>query len=178
MFIALHAEDFAAQTDLHAALFTFREQQIDDLLRRIIAKQLAEGLLMPGDAIFADQLDKVPLGVARQGRFAKMRVLAQIGRRFNIHVGKVAAAAAGHQNFSPRLFAVIQQQDAAAKLARLRCAKHTRRSGANDNGIKPFHTAFLVPQLSGFVNISLWSHQRENPALDTSLKDIGLLPTG
>ncbi|KTG70059.1 hypothetical protein K41_14755, partial [Klebsiella pneumoniae] len=34
-------------------------------------------------------------------------------------------------------------------------------SGANDNGIKPFHTAFLVPQLSGFVNISLWSHQRE-----------------
>jgi hypothetical protein len=28
---------------------------------------------MPGDAMF-DQLDKVPLGVARQRRFAKMRV--------------------------------------------------------------------------------------------------------
>ncbi|CTP99315.1 hypothetical protein BN1007_10300 [Klebsiella variicola] len=161
MFISLDAENFAAQADLHVALFAFREQQIDDLLRRIITKQLAERLLMPGDAIFADQLDKVPLGVARQGRFAKMRVLAQIGRRLNIHVGKVAAAAAGHQNFSSRLFAVIEQQDAAAELARLRCAKHSRRSGANDNGIKPFHTAFLVPQLSGFVNISLWSHQRE-----------------
>ena len=42
-------------------------QPISDLLNQEVAKQLTEGFLMPGDAIFADQLDKVPLGVARQG---------------------------------------------------------------------------------------------------------------
>lgn len=116
---------------------------------------------MPGNTIFANQFDKVPLGIARQRRFAKMRVLAEICRGFDIHVSKVAAAAAGHQDFAPRLFAIIEQQHPAAQLPRLRRTKHSRRTGADHNGIKPFHSTFLIPQLSGIVNISLWSHQHE-----------------
>jgi hypothetical protein len=161
---------------VHAAFFALGQQQVDDLLGGIIAEKLAQGFLMPGDTVFAHQIDKVPLGVARQRRFAKMRVLAEIGRGFDIHVSKVAAAAAGHQDLTPGLFAVIQQQHATACLPRLRCTKHSRRSGANYNGIKPFHTTFLISRLSGIVNFSLWSHQRKN-RLCTSLKDIGILPT-
>lgn len=80
-----------------------------------------------------------------------MRVQAEISGRLNIHIGKVAATAAGHQDFTAA-FAIIQQQHAQPRLARLRCTKHSRRSGANYNGIKPFHTTFLISRLSGIVN--------------------------
>jgi hypothetical protein len=142
------------------------------LLGGIIAEQLAQRFLMPGDTVFAHQIDKVPLGVTRQRRFAKMRVLAQIGRGFDIHIGKVAAAAAGHQDLTPGLFAVIQQQHATARLPRLRCTKHSRRSGANYNGIKPFHVKILSIPIVGIVKFPQWSHQQKIPIM-YSLKDIG-----
>ncbi|VTN02809.1 Uncharacterised protein [Raoultella ornithinolytica] len=69
--VAFYADNFATQANLHAALVTFRQQQVDDLLCGIITKQLAEGLLMPGNTVFAHQFDKIPLGITRQRRFAK-----------------------------------------------------------------------------------------------------------
>ena len=94
---------------------------------------------MPGNTVLADHVDKVPLGIARQRRFAEMRVLAQICRGFDIKVSKIAATAAGHQDFTPRFLAVIQQQNAAPCLSSHGGTKHSRRSGTHYNGIKPFH---------------------------------------
>jgi hypothetical protein len=50
-------------------------------------------------------------------------------------------------------------------------AKHSRRSGANDNGIKPFHTAFLVPDCRDCKFFTLVTPAGKS-ILDTSLKDI------
>ncbi len=63
---------------------------------------------MPGDAVLAHQIDKIPLGVARQRRFAEVRIGAEVSGWLNVEVGKIAAPAAGHQDFAPRFFAIIQ----------------------------------------------------------------------
>ncbi len=63
---------------------------------------------MPRNAVLAHQIDKIPLGVARQRRFAEVRIGAEVSGWLNIKVGEVAASAAGHQDFAPRFFAVIQ----------------------------------------------------------------------
>ena len=141
--ITRNAEHFAAQAHRHVALCAFRHQHIDNLLRRVVAEQLAERLFMPGDAVFAHQIDKVPLGVTRQRRFAEMGVLAQIGSRFDIQIREVAAPAAGHQDLTPRFFTIIDEQHAATRLTGLRRTEHTRRASAYNNGIKPFHFAIL-----------------------------------
>ena len=51
---------------------------------------------MPGDIIFIHQIDKIPLGIARQGGLTKVRVRAQISGGLNIQVGEVTATATGH----------------------------------------------------------------------------------
>jgi hypothetical protein len=104
---------------------------------------------MPCDTVLTHQVDKVPLGVTRQRRFTKMTVLAQIGRGFNIQVSKVAAPAAGHQDLAAWLFTVIQQQHATTRLSGHCRTKHTRRTGANYHGIKPFHVKTLFVNCRG-----------------------------
>ena len=84
-------------------------KQIDNLLGGVVAEELAQGFLVPGDAVAINQIDKIPLGITRQRRFTKMRIVRQIRRRFGIEVGEVAAATARHQNLASWLFAVIQQ---------------------------------------------------------------------
>ncbi|KDX23463.1 hypothetical protein AC96_3940 [Escherichia coli 2-156-04_S4_C2] len=41
---------------------------------------------MPGDAVFIDQINEIPLGKTRECRLTKMRILAQISARFDIKV--------------------------------------------------------------------------------------------
>ncbi len=149
LFVTRDRQHLRAQAHDHAALFALGHQHIDNLLRGVVAEQLAQRLLMPGDAVLTHQIDKVPLGVTRQCRFTKMPVLAQIRRRFNIEVGKVAAPAAGHQDFTAWLFTVIQQQYATTRLSGHRRTKHTRRTGANYHGIKPFHVKILIIHCRG-----------------------------
>src|SRR3546814_8090732 len=71
------------------------EQQVDDLLRGAVAEELAERLLVPGDAGRVDPRDEILLGVALQRRDTEARVLRQKVRRRAVQVGEVAAPAAG-----------------------------------------------------------------------------------
>ncbi|MNC33106.1 hypothetical protein D3C75_814890 [compost metagenome] len=64
---------------------------------------------MPRDTVLTDHVDKIPLGVACERRFAKMRVLAEISCRFDIKVSKVAATSARHQNLTAWFFTVIDE---------------------------------------------------------------------
>ncbi|MOA28748.1 hypothetical protein D3C78_1497130 [compost metagenome] len=68
-----------------------------------------------------------------------MRVIRQISGRLRVHVGKVTASAAGHQDFAPRFFAVVEQQHPAAELPCLRRAKHARCARTYYHDIKLFH---------------------------------------
>jgi hypothetical protein len=130
---------------------------------------------MPGDAVFAHQVDKVPLGVARQRRFAKMRVLAQIGRGFNIHVGKVAAAAAGHQNFTPG-FLPLSSSSTRSRLPAC-AAQNIPAAPAPITMASNLSTPFLVPNCRDCKYFTLVT-PAEKSRLDTSLKDIGLSQQG
>ena len=76
----------------------FVQQHLHDLLRRVVAEQLAEFLLVPGDAVALDHGDEIPWRVAGQRALAEMRIRRQeVGRR-RAGVGEVAAAAARHQD--------------------------------------------------------------------------------
>ncbi len=149
LLVAGYVQHLRTQAHYHAALLALGHQHIDNLLRGVVAEQLPQRLLMPRDTVLTHKIDKIPLGITRQRRFTKMAVLAQIGRRFDIQVRKVAAPAARHQDLAPRLFTVIQQQHATTRLSGHRRTKHTRRTGANYHGIKPFHVKTLFVHCRG-----------------------------
>src|SRR3546814_8054514 len=62
------------------------EQHVDDLLRGAVAEELAERLLVPGDAGRVDPRDEILLGVALQRRDTEARVLRQKVRRRAVQV--------------------------------------------------------------------------------------------
>ena len=65
--------DGVADPDIDAALRAFGQQHGDDRARRAVAEQLAERLLVIGDAVPLDQRDEVGLRVAAQRRTAEVR---------------------------------------------------------------------------------------------------------
>ncbi|MNI70288.1 hypothetical protein D3C73_1260930 [compost metagenome] len=112
---ALHA---ALRADLHAGLLAFVHQHLHDLLGRDIAEQLAQFLLVIGDAVALDHLDEVVGRVTRQCRLAEMRIGRQEVGRGGAGVGEVAAATAGHQDLLADLVGVVDDVHMPASLAR------------------------------------------------------------
>ncbi|CSB28199.1 Uncharacterised protein [Vibrio cholerae] len=101
--------------------------------------------LFKGNTVFADQRDKIPVGVLRQRRFHKVWVLAQVVRRRDIVIGEITASTTGNQNFSPRFFSMIEQQYLTAASRRLCCAHQSRRTCANNYHIDCFaHHCHLI----------------------------------
>ena len=82
------------EPELRPRLCQLLHQHGDDLFGGAIAKQLAQGLFMPGDAVPVDQRDKIPLAIAGQGGFAEMRVPRQVVLRGDVQIGEIAAPAA------------------------------------------------------------------------------------
>ena len=58
-----------------------------------------------------NQIQKIPLCVFGQRGFVKMRVGAQIGLRFDIHVGEIATPAARDADFLAWFVAMINDQN-------------------------------------------------------------------
>ena len=79
-----------AKADIYADGVTFSQQHGDYRLRRAVAEQLTQRFLVPGNTVLVDQGDEIVLGVARQGRFAEMRIGGQEVFRFGIQVGEIA----------------------------------------------------------------------------------------
>lgn len=104
------ADDIRLQPERGLSLGHFSKKHIYDLRGLAIAEELAERFFMIGDAVFCDQLDKVPLGVAGQRGFGEMRVFAEevLGRA--IHIGEVAAPAAGNTDFFARFLGMIYDE--------------------------------------------------------------------
>ena len=55
----------------------FIQEEIDDLLGRTIAKKLAAGFFVIGDAVLFDEGDEIVLCVAGEGRNTKARVVGE-----------------------------------------------------------------------------------------------------
>ena len=95
---------------LDADLIALVEQHLEDVAGFVIAEQLAEFFLVVRHAVLGDHADEIPLGVARQGGFAEVRVLREEIARFGVHVGEIAATTARHQDFLAGLVRVVEQQ--------------------------------------------------------------------
>ncbi len=129
---ALHA---APGADLRAGRLAFVHQHLHDLLGRDVAEQLAQLLFVIGDAVLADQLDEVPGRVARQRRFAEVRVGRQEVGRGGAGVGEVAAATAGHQDLLADLVGMVDHLHLAAALASRDRGHQPGRAGADDHHV-------------------------------------------
>ena len=95
----------------------FGEQHVEDVVGGAVAEELAEGLFVPGDAVFFDESDEVG------GRVAGERGLGEVGIggeeifRAAVEVGEVAAASAGDEDFLAGTRGVFEDGDAAAAAA-------------------------------------------------------------
>ena len=118
-----------------ARLFALVEKHFKDVAGFVIAEQLAEFFLVIGHAVFGDHLDKVPLGVAGQGRLAKVRVLRQEIVGLGVHVGEVAAATARHQDLFACLVGVVDQHHLAPPVGGGQCAHQACGASANNHNV-------------------------------------------
>ena len=105
-----NAADRGPQPQFGAGTGAFRQQHVDDLLRAVIAEQLAELLFMERDAMLFHQGDEIILRVAAEGRFAEMPVARQERRRRGMDVGEIAAPAAGDADLLGWLFRMVEDQ--------------------------------------------------------------------
>ncbi len=60
--------------------------------------------------MLGDHADEIPLGITCQCRFAEMRVTRKEIARLGVHVGEIAAATTGHQDFLAGLVGMVEQQ--------------------------------------------------------------------
>ena len=130
---ALHRAGLPA---FHAASFAFAQQQIDDVLCRTIAEQLALVLFVKGNAMALHQLDKVLRAITRQRAAAEMRILADELRWRGSGIGEVAAAAAADADLFGHLGRMIDQQHTQATLAGLASAEQAGSAGTYHHDIE------------------------------------------
>ena len=132
--------DGAGLPALDAAGLALAQQHLDEVLGRSVAEQLALVLLVEGDAVSLHQRDEVLRRVARQGRAAEVRVVAQevLVRcaRVEVAVGEVAAPAARDADLLGDLVAVVDQQDLKSELAGHARAEQAGRARADDDHIE------------------------------------------
>jgi len=87
------------------------------------------------DAVAFDHGDKIPLSETTQCGFTKMRIVGQEVMRTDLVVGKVTAAATGHQDLLAGLVGVIDDQHFALPLACLDCTHQPGGAGADDEDV-------------------------------------------
>jgi len=128
----------------HAGLDALVEQHAEDVAGFVIAEQLAELLLVVRHAVLGHQADEVPLGVAGQGGLAEVRVVREEVRRFGVHIGEVAATAAGHQDLLAGLVRVVDQHHLAPTSGGGQSTHQACGAGANDHNFGRAHNGVLI----------------------------------
>jgi hypothetical protein len=123
-------------------------QHGNDLGGRPVAEELAQGLFMEGDALLLDPRDEHFGRVAGEGGEGEAWIVAQeplaAERVSRVHIGKIAAAAAGNADFLARIAGVVDHEDPTAALARLDARHHAGGSGPQDNHVEIGHFASLA----------------------------------
>ena len=85
------------------------------------------------------QIDEILLGVARQRRFAEVRIAREEGVGTGLMVGEVAATAAANEDLAARFLGVVQQQHGAPPVASLGRTHQAGRPGPDHHHIKLLH---------------------------------------
>jgi len=127
----------------HAAGIALGQRQPDDVFGRVVAKQLALVLFVPGHAVPLQQADEVLRRVARQGRAAGIGVVTEIAGA-GVSIGEIAAPAAGDADFFRHLLAVVDHQHLQAQLPGYTGTKQPGGTRTEDHHVKPFHRGSVV----------------------------------
>ena len=106
------ALDFGAEFEFGAGLAHLAGQQVDDLHRRAVAEQLAEGLFVKGDAVGSHQLDEAAAACSGDSaETANLGLSRQEAVGPRVDVGEIAAPAARDADlFAGRLGVVDDQR--------------------------------------------------------------------
>jgi len=120
---------------LDARIATFPLQHSCNVLRRPVAEQLAQFLLVIRDAVLFHHGDEVRGGVAGEGRLGKVRVGGKKVLRRGVKIREIAASAARNQDLLANAFGPLHDDHAAAPLAGLDRAHQTGRAASQHNGV-------------------------------------------
>ena len=126
-----------------ARLFQLAEQQVDDLLARAVAEQLAQSLFVERDGVLIDQRDEMLRRVAGEGREGIARVAGEeavaAGFHRGVDVGEVAAPAAGDADLLAGVLGMVEHQHRAAALAGFDAGHEAGGAGAEDDHVIMLH---------------------------------------
>jgi hypothetical protein len=100
------------------------------------AKQLPVFALFVFESVPLHQVDKVPLRILTQRRFAKMLISREKVLRLDIEIGEIAATAARHQDFFTDLIRTLEHENLTAALGCGKRSKKPCRTTAEYHNIK------------------------------------------
>jgi len=134
--LALYALDLHIQKEPNVSHSTFGEQHVHDLLRRSVAEELAEGLLVVSDAMTLNQGNEVRRRVAGERRFGKMPIGGEEVVRASVNIGEIAAASAGDEDLPARPIGTLEHGDAPAAAASFDSSHEASSAGAEDDDVE------------------------------------------
>ena len=147
--IALDSNVVRVQDDIHTAALALGKEHVENGAGGVVTEELAEGLLVPWDAVAVDEFEEVRGLIESECGFGEVRVVGEeaIGRAMN--VGEVAAATSGDEDFAAGLGVVFEQDNAAAALSGDGGAHEAGGAGAEDDGVIIVHSSqFVVLSMS------------------------------
>jgi hypothetical protein len=127
----------------------------DDVLGGAIAEELAEGLLVIGNAMPLDERDEVPRRIAGERRACEVRIGGEETVRSAVDVCEIAAAAAGDEDLFANAVGMIEDEDTAAALTCGDGGHETSCTGAEDEGIACFFVMSCVKWVRGHAGLHL-----------------------
>ena len=143
-----HFGDGAARLDMRGGSAALGGQHLRDVACRAVAEQLAQRLLVIGNAVLLHQADEVRRGIARQRRLGEVRVGGEEVLRPCVQVGEVAAPAAGDEDFPADPGIVFEHGDAAPAPPGFDRAHQPGGAGADDQnvGIEHIFQTSILPE--------------------------------
>jgi hypothetical protein len=108
--------NFGFKIERHLRRSKIVEQHVNNLLRRTVAEQLPERLLVIGNPPRLHSLDEVTRRKPLQNRNAEMRIVRQKLFRARMYIRKITPPAAGDTNFLASAFGVIDPASAAQNI--------------------------------------------------------------
>ena len=127
------------ELDLGVGFGALAEEEVEDVVGRAVAEELAEGLLVVEDAVLFDQRDEVLRGVAGEGGLGEVWVGGEEVFGAGVEVGEVASAAAGDEDLFAGPVGMIEEEGAAAATGGLDGAHKASCSGSEDEDISVLH---------------------------------------
>lgn len=133
---ALDFADIAIEKNLDGSGAGFRFKEIGDVGSGAVAEELAEGLLVIGDAMLFNEGDEISRGEARESGFGKVRIGTEEIIWCAINIGEIAAASPGDEDFFAETVGSLEDSNTAAPLPCFDGAEKAGGAGTEYYGVE------------------------------------------